>query len=262
LAQLEKLRVVKRLLDAGHRPGRIVPLALDQLQALSDEIPDLPGSDAADGMDAQDLESYIALIREHDSARLRGALTRHLSRVGVAHFVTAVLPPLGAAVGDAWLRGQMEIFEEHLYSEVVQVVMRSAIASVPETTNPESLRVLLSTFPGEPHGLGILLAEALLTVEGCRCTSLGPQTPLWDLVLAARAIRADVVALSFTGCMNPNQIVEGLVELRSKLPPGVQVWAGGPAPVLFRRPLEGVQAFADLRSLAQAVSSARLTSGS
>lgn len=257
MVQLEKLRVVKRLLDAGHRPGRIVPLALDQLQALSELIPESPLSDTRDGMDAQDLAAYVALIRAHDSAQLRRALTRHLSRVGVASFVTSVLPPLGAAVGDAWLRGQMEIFEEHLYSEAVQVVLRGAIASVPEPTGDDSLRVLLTTFPGEPHGLGLLMAEALLTLEGCRCTSLGPQTPLWDIVLASRALRADVVALSFTGCMNPNQIAQGLAELRAKMPPSVQIWAGGSASVLHRRPLEGVQAFVDLRSLTQAVNSAR-----
>lgn len=258
LAQLEKLRVVKRLLDAGHRPGRIVPLALDQLQALSDQIQDSPVSDTGSTMDAQDLASYVALIRSHDASRLRRALTLHLSRVGVAQFVTSVLPPLGAAVGDAWLRGQMEIFEEHLYSEAVQVVMRSAIASVPEPAEHDSLHVLLSTFPGEPHGLGLLMAEALLAVEGCRCTSLGPQTPLWDIVLASRAVQADVVALSFTGCINPNQISQGLAELRAKLPRQVQLWVGGHAPVLHRRPLEGVQAFSDLQSLVQAVQSARL----
>ena len=253
LSEVEKLRIVKRLLDAGHRPGRIVPLSLEQLQSLADQTVDQPlrGREAA--LDFEDLHVHIELIRAHDAARLRSELTRLLSRVGVSRFVTEVVAPLNAAVGDAWIRGQMEIFEEHMYTEIVQVVLRAAIASVPEPTAPDSPRVLLSTFPGEPHGLGLLMAEAVLALEGCRCVSLGVQTPLWDLVLAAGAFRSDIVAISFTGCVSPNQVVDSLTELRAKLPARVALWVGGSAPVLYRRPVAGVEPFASLADIPTAV---------
>lgn len=253
LPQVDKLRVIKRLLDAGHRPGRIVPLSLDQLQAIAEQTVDQPlrGSDTA--LASDDIRSHLALIRTHDITRLRAELMRLLSRFGVARFVVEVLAPLNAAVGDAWMRGQMEVFEEHLYTETVQVVLRGAIAAMPEAADAAAPRVLLSTFPGEPHGLGLLMAEALLALEGCRCVSLGVQTPLWDIVLASAACRSDVVALSFTGCTSPNLIVDGLAELRGKLPARVALWAGGSAPVLHRRPVAGVQAFSDLVSLPAAV---------
>ena len=94
-------------------------------------------------------------------------------------------------------------------------------------------------------------------LEGCRCVSLDVQTPVWDLVLAAKALRSDLVALSFTGCMGPNQIASGLAELHAKLPPGVAVWAGGSAPVLSRRPVAGVQAFASLADVPAAIRNLR-----
>ena len=253
LVEVEKLRIVRRLLDAGHRPGRIVPLALHQLQELADQTVDQPLRQPAALLAMDELRAHIDIIRSHDARRLRAELTRLLSRVGVARFVTEVVAPLNTAVGDAWIRGQLEIFEEHLYTEAVQVVLRAAIAGVPEPADPDSPRVLLSTFPAEPHGLGLLMAEALLVLEGCRCVSLGVQTPVWDLVLAAKALRSDLVALSFTGCMGPNQIASGLAELRAKLPPSVAVWAGGSAPVLIRRPVAGVQAFASLAEVPAAI---------
>jgi hypothetical protein len=37
LADVEKLRIIKRLLDAGHRPGRVVTQSLEQLQAISEQ---------------------------------------------------------------------------------------------------------------------------------------------------------------------------------------------------------------------------------
>ncbi len=253
LQDVEKLRIVKRLLDAGHRPGRIVPLSLEQLQMLAEQTVDQPVRNVDSTLDIDDLRAHLDLIRGHDQARLRSELARLLSRMGVTRFVTDVVGPLNTAVGDAWLRGQMEVWEEHLYTETVQVVLRGAIASLPEPTAADAPRVLLTTLPSEPHGLGLLMAEAMLAMEGCRCVSLGVQTPVWDIVLAATACRSDIVALSFSGATNPNQTLDSLVELRNKLPPQVRVWAGGTAPVLHRRPPEGVQPFATLTDVPEAL---------
>ena len=260
--QVEKLRLIKRLLDAGHRPGRIVPLPYAELLGLNMgsnlAAAHAQAHDSAPGL--ADLQGYIALIRRHDARGLRASLTRALSRTGVASFVTQVVGPLNGAVGDAWIRGQMEIFEEHLYTEAVQVVLRQAIAGIPEAAPESAPRVLLTTFPGEPHGLGLLMAEAMFALEGCACMSLGVQTPLWDTVLAAQAHRSEILALSFTGCMNPNQVFDGLVELRRKLPAHVRIWAGGSAPVLFRRRVEGVDPLASLDEVAEGVRRWRQTS--
>jgi methanogenic corrinoid protein MtbC1 len=262
LADVDKLRVLKRLLDVGHRPGRIVPLALPALQLLAEQTLDLPLRAAEPGPAAADLGGLLSLVRGHDIAALRAELTRAISRLGVARFVLEVAGPLSAAVGDAWLRGQMEVFEEHACTEALQAVLRQAVAGIPGPASPGGPCVLLSTFPGEPHGLGLLMAEALLALEGCRCVGLGVQTPLWDIVLAAGAYRADIVALGFTGCMNPNQVVDGLAELRRKLPPAVQLWAGGGAPVLVRRTMPGVLPLGSLQELPAALSHWREGAGS
>ena len=257
LGQVEKLRFIRRLLDAGHRPGRIVPMALETLQSLTEQTVDQPLRTAQTVLGMDGLRTHIELIRTHDALRLRRELTRLLARVGVSRFVSEVVAPLSTAVGDAWIRGQLQTFEEHLYTEVVQTVLRAAMANIPESDNADSPRVLLSTFPGEPHSLGLLMAEALLALEGCRCVSLGAQTPLWDLVLAAGALRSNIVALSFSGCMNPNQVADGLAELRAKLPATVALWAGGSAPVVQRRPVPGVQAFNTLADIPAALQQLR-----
>ncbi len=253
LEQVEKLRVVKRLLDAGHRPGRIVPLPLAELQELTDNTVDQPTRAVNVVGSAVDARAFLDLLHQHDPVGLRHELVGTLTRLGLERFMVELVGPLNAAVGDAWIRGQMEIFEEHLYTETMQGLFRHAIAHIPEASGQGHPRVLLTTFPGEPHGMGLLMAEAMMAMEGCRCISLGVQTPLWDIVLAAQAYKADVVALSFTGCMNPNQVVDGLAELRTKLPPPVALWAGGSAPVLHRRRIEGVEPFESLQSIPAAL---------
>jgi MerR family transcriptional regulator, light-induced transcriptional regulator len=265
LAEVEKLRLLKRLLDAGHRPGRIVQLPVAELQQITEQTVDQPLRSVEVALGSDDLRSHLALIRSHDPQGLRAALSRLLARFGVARFVVDVVGPLNAAVGDAWIRGQMEIFEEHMYTEVLQVVLRQAIAALPSMQSlpallpaQEPTRVLLTTLPSEPHGLALLMVEAMLALDGCQCVSLGVQTPLWDVVLAAQALRSDIVALSFSGCTNPNQIVESLTELRGKLSPRTQLWAGGSAPALQRRSIDGVRAFSSLEDLPAALLAFRL----
>lgn len=244
--QVEKLRVLKRLLDAGHRPGHVVMLELEQLQAMSARPSGR--SPAAGDQRPAEIEACLELLRSHDVDSLKRLLSQAQLRMGLAGFIRGILVPLNTLVGEAWMRGDLEIYQEHVFSEVQQGILRKAMAGLadPGFSRP---RVLLGSFPGEPHGLGLLMAEALLATEGAHCVALGVQTPLWDIVLAARGFASDIVALGFSGCMNPNQIVDGLAELRSKLPPTVLIWAGGSAPVLFRRPIAGVKVLGDLDAI-------------
>ena len=239
LEQVEKLRIVKRLMDGGHRPGRLVPMPMDELQRLSDNTVDSPQT-LFKGLVAPDPKPYIALMRSHDTEALRRSLLLSLARIGLSRFITEVVVPLNTMVGDAWMRGQLEIFEEHAYTECLYGILRVALSNIPQAAACDRPRVLLATVPNEPHGLGLLLAECLLTLDGARCVSLGAKTPLWDISLAATAYKSDIVVLGFTGCMNPNQVVDGLTELRSKLGPTTELWVGGSSPVLHRRKIEGV----------------------
>lgn len=251
LDQVEKLRLLKKLMDAGHRPGKIVPYSMDELQRLTEGIAPQPERASSAG-EVQDLRIYLELVKAHEVEELRRALSQSLMRTGLARFVVDVVAPLNQLVGDAWMRGYFEIFEEHMYTETIQVVLRNAINTIPEPQiHLKVPRVLLTTFPQEPHGLGLLMAEAMFALEGCKCMSLGTQTPIWDIVLAAQAQRADIVALSFTACLNPNQVLEGLTELRSKLPAAMHVWVGGSCPVLYRKPVLGVKPVPNLDSLRQ-----------
>jgi DNA-binding transcriptional MerR regulator/methylmalonyl-CoA mutase cobalamin-binding subunit len=251
LEQVDKLRTLKRLLDLGHRPGRIVGQSIDELQRLARSSGNAAAR-ALQQMHAQDdLTALIALLTEHRIEELRGQLSQKLLRMGLARFVAEIVAPLNEMVGEAWTRGKVQIFEEHLYTETVQGLLRNAIGTIPRVDARP--RVLLTTFPQEPHGLGLLMAEAMFALDGCHCISLGVQTPVWDILLAAEAQRADIVALSFSAAVNPHQAIEGLAELRAKLPPSVEVWAGGSCPALHRRPPAEVLALRALEDIGPAV---------
>ena len=252
IEQVDKLRVVRRLMDAGYRPGKIIGLSVEDLQALAAESIGSPRSFAEAAAEQEDLQRFIDIVKSHDVELLRKSLSQATLKLGLERFVMDVAAPLNRMVGDAWARGYFEVFEEHLYTESMQVILRNAISTIP--TPGQRPRVLLTTFPQEAHGLGLLMAEALLSLEGCRCTSLGVQTPIWDIVLAATSQHVDVVALSFSAVLNPNVILDGLSELRSKLPRTTEIWAGGQCPVLQRKPPKDVGVLPELSDIRPALS--------
>jgi methanogenic corrinoid protein MtbC1 len=250
--QVDKLRVIRRLMDAGHRPGRIIGLPIETLQQLAAQATESPRAGAElRTAEHEDLQRYIELTKAHEVEALRRALSQAALRMGLDRFVMEVAAPLNRMVGEAWARGYFEVFEEHLYTESMQVVLRNAISTVPAASSRP--RVLLTTFPNESHSLGLLMVEALLALEGCRCLSLGVQTPIWDIVLAATSQNADIVALSFTASLSPNMVLDGLAELRTKLPRSTELWAGGQSPILLRKPPEGVRVMRELQDIPEAL---------
>jgi MerR family transcriptional regulator, light-induced transcriptional regulator len=254
IAQVEKLRIIKRLMDQGHRPGRIVAQSMDALQHLSRGEASLQSNQSmVAAVGREDLTAYITLLQTQDHEGIRRELLKTLSQHGLQKFVTNVVAPLTSLVGETWARGDLAVHEEHLYTECVSSLMRQAIAAIPKPALGGEPVVLLTTFPQEAHGLGLLMVESLLTLHGCRCVSLGTQTPVRDIAQAAAAYGAEVVALSFSLNMNPNHVVDGLTELNALLPSAVEVWAGGSAPVLRRRHIERVVVLHDLVSISEAV---------
>lgn len=251
---VERLRVVKRLMDAGHRPGRLMAMSPEARQALAEGVAPAPSSGAADAMppsaaDMTALAGCLELIRALDAAGLRRHLGHDLASRGLTRFLVDVLAPLSVAVGEAWMRGELAVYEEHMFTRCAQGVLDQALAGLPEPARDARPRVLLATLPGEPHGLGLQMAELALALEGARCLSLGVQTPLADIGQAALAFRADVVALSISGCTSPRGTLADLRELRGRLRPAQALWVGGRAPAVRRRPVDGVLTIDGLEAL-------------
>jgi DNA-binding transcriptional MerR regulator/methylmalonyl-CoA mutase cobalamin-binding subunit len=248
--QVEKLRMIKRLMDRGQRPGKLVAHTLQALQELCGGSGEMQAG-APGGAVAAELQVVLDLIKHHQVAELRKHLSQGLMRQGLHHFLTGTVGPMNEQVGNAWRSGQFQIYEEHLYTETLQGVLRGAIGTMPDAGRPP--RVLLTTLPTEQHNLGLLMAEAMFSLEGASCISLGTQTPVWDIALAARAQNIHVVALSFSAAFPSAQVCDGLQALRNQLPTEVGIWAGGNNPGLGRRRIAGVTVLESLDSVAPAL---------
>lgn len=252
--QVARLRLIARLLSRGMRPGRLVGLDESALQELARSSAPAPSPAVAAGT-TRERADLLALLRRHDITALRRSLQQAAVRMGLGSFVRDLVAPLTHEVGEAWMRGDIQMFEEHMYTECLLAQLRAAVSALGTQNSSGQPRVLLTTLPQEPHGLGLLMAETLLALEGCECVPLGVQTPILEIARAAQANRADIVALSFSPLLPGQQVLQGLAELRQVLPARVALWAGGSHPIL-RRPLpDGVTAVTELGAIAPLLAS-------
>lgn len=244
IEQLERLRLIKRLMDQGHRPGKLICESLENLAALGPKHPlrelEVPLTDAAG------LEELMALIKQHDTSAYLQAMQQRLARQGLQIFVQDTVAPLTERVGLAWESGRFAVFEEHLFTELTKRVLRQAIATLPPVARRP--RVILTSVPDEAHSLGLLMVESLFALEGVDCVPLGTQTPLTDIVRAAEAHQADIVGLSFSIAFPFRQISGIVLQLREHLPQHTALWIGGAGSQRLS-PMDGVQI---LPSLAEA----------
>lgn len=246
---VNRLRIVRRLVDQGWRPGKLLSASEDELRNIIDAEP-------VAGVPTLLTGEILAAIRSHDVGGLRAILHGALLEKGLQRMVGDLVAPLNVNIGEAWLRGELGIADEHFYTEQIQSFLRGTLAGYARTGKPP--RVLLTTLPEEEHSLGLLMVEVMLVTEGTQCCSLGPRMPLSDIRTSAVTSDTDIVALSFSAAYPARQATAGMRALRTSLPEHVEIWAGGAGARDALRNIPGVCIIGSISEVCDAVTRWRL----
>lgn len=188
--------------DAAFSPGELLERLAEQVDALN-----RPGA--------------IELALESVSS----------GRIGVADLYTQVLGPLLGRIGSRWQHGTERVWQEHFASHVVRTIIE---ALYPIVVREASLvprngqTVLLVCPPREEHELGARMLSDRFELAGWNAVFLGADTPLAEIVAAARAVRANLVALSVSTVYERVELRSFIDTLRDALPK-TRIAIGGPA---------------------------------
>lgn len=218
---VERLTLIARAQKAGYRAGEVIGKSYDELKAL------LVDTLAVERPIAEptSLESLLEALRRDDADRLRAELRRAVATLGPRQFITDVAGPLVQRVGEEWAARRLEVRHEHLLSETLSTQLRLLLSAYEGTTEPPI--VLLSTLPDEQHGLGLEMAALYCALSGATPRLLGVDTPVDQLLEAARALRADVIGLSISPASDLRTASAHLQLLLDGLPAEVELWLGG-----------------------------------
>ncbi len=244
---VDQLLLIKRLLEAGFRPGQVVgmtPAGLEKLElGLVLSVPVVGGDESTD--------AFIERLNRTDMAGFRVLLAERRARGTLADFVRDTVAPLLISVGDAWRRKEIEIHHEHLCTCCIERYLHAEILKFKPRNGLPS--VLFALPPGEHHLIGLLMAEAVIAERGARTISIGADIPLSNLTRAAISCKAEVVALSFSFAYPAREVVPTLRHLRRLLPSPIQIWAGGAGLAGIRKPPKGVRIFSQFNEVVDAL---------
>ena len=238
--QLRRLQRIRRLLDQGLRPGKVVVLDDADLDLLEAEL-------YPDDSTNESIEHILNVLQSSDGSELEETLSHIYQQQGMEAFITETVIPLLYTVGERWAKGKLQIFEEHLMSEVLTRFLNSEISSL--QINTRKPRVLLATLPGEEHTLGLLMFAALLSARNINVTNLGGEVPLGQIVLAVDRLNADVLGLTFSAAYKYENIRSNINELRDSIPENVDLWLGGEGVKRMRKLPRGVTRFTSFDKL-------------
>ena len=198
---------------------------------------------------ALDSDQLVALLESDDPLALRSWLQNQLVTLGLRAFIHNVMAPANLALGEAWADGKLEIYQEHLYTELMKSLIRQAL--VEHYRDGGRPKVMLTTMQGEAHSLGLLMVEALLRTGGAEVIPFGTEMPIRDIRKAAVSHTVDVIALSFSCNFRSDEAIAMLTGLRQRIDPRIRIWVGGAAfPAEVHMP-EGVELIGSLLVLEQ-----------
>ncbi|MHC5012028.1 MAG: MerR family transcriptional regulator [Planctomycetota bacterium] len=235
--QVRWLRRVAEGLALGHRPGAVVPLgeeALDALLRASARKTDL-GAETA---------HLLELARAFRGPEIASALRVHWEPAAPLRFLTEHVAPFLYAIGRQWADGDLGIRHEHHASEAVEDLLRELRSRyAPDDWGPA---ILLTSLSGERHGLGLHMAALVAASERCDVNVLGVDTPLDEIVRSARETDAALVGLSISLATGGVDTDREVAALRRALPDSIRLVVGGDGARGVRRGPRGVNYVRDL----------------
>ena len=236
LATIPRLRRIAEALARGHRAGQVVPASEADLRRLLAAALPAPAPSRADFPATGDVPQLLRLVESFESDRLTHAVLSASARLGPLPFLESVVAPLLRAVGEGWEKGRLQVRHEHFVSERLGDVLRSLRLPLEERAGGPL--VVLSTLPGETHGLGLQMAALVVAFAGCRVLYLGTETPVPDMVTLTRDLGARALALSVSASGRKPRTAALLRKVRGMLLPahGAARRRRGSARALPRRP--------------------------
>jgi len=235
---LERLKLVRSAIQAGHRASVALSASEAELRALLASTPELsltvvarpaaePSGENADDTDqhAVSVTRCLDLIARFDGRGLDRELTSSLAAVGALRLMEQRIAPMLVEVGERWSRGELRVCHEHFASERLHEFLARQWRPLSDAaTGPISI---CATPAGEHHTLGLQMAAYALALNNVRVVYLGANLPAIDLAQALQQHAARVAVLSAARGADAGRLARECAQLRAAVGPDTTLLTGG-----------------------------------
>ncbi|MDH3622549.1 MAG: MerR family transcriptional regulator [Myxococcales bacterium] len=224
-ADVERLRLLHKLVGSGHSIGGIAKLPDGDLRHMAAAFP-APSTQPALRHLPEVRERVLAAIEHLRTDEAEQILSRAALSTEPTDFLKEVVGPILVEVGDRWERGELRIAHEHACSTVMRGLLFSLMRLYP--TNDARRRVVVATPAKEDHELGALMVAMLAAMHGWNVLYLGPNLPAKEIAYAVTDTDAQLLMLSITN-LKPKDSEREIAAIESALSERVRILVGGRA---------------------------------
>jgi methanogenic corrinoid protein MtbC1 len=224
-ADVERLRLLHKLVQSGHSIGGIANLPDGDLRGMTAAAPSTSIQTASQHL--PELRGRVMAAVE--SLRIQEAeqmLTSAALSTEPCEFLKSVVGPVLVEIGERWERGELRIVHEHACSTLMRGLLFSLMRLYP--ANDAQRRVVVGTPAKEDHELGAMMVAMLAAMHGWSVLYLGPDLPAEELAYAVNDIKADLLMLSVTNLKQKASQKE-ITAIENSIPERVRILVGGRA---------------------------------
>ena len=219
-AEVERLLLVARLLHSGYAIRDLVDRTIQDLTALAAEPKRAAPTTAGEVLRDRLWQAVV----DRDMDAFRRVAGEAMATMDAPVVADEVIAPVMRAIGDGWSDGSIPISLEHVASATIRQMLMSVGSA--QSWARGGLVTAFTTWGGEQHELGALLAWYIAIATGSRAIYLGANLPTDECAAAARLTQAEILVISTIARSKGEDAAEALKVLARTAPPQTKIWVG------------------------------------
>lgn len=235
LSDVEKLRLICTLKNAGHSLPRIANLSLPELTQLLSNTSEGPSGNkqvfVKPMSPSSQLENLFQSISTNNFDQLASQLKMLQLQLDAKSFLLEIVSPLLRNLGQKVMQGELDIFHEHAVSALLKHILTGLLYATERATDFRNQNpIIFATPEGDHHEFGALMASILAMVNGHRVFYLGSNMPADSLSKAADVMTSALIVVACSApaeSLSPHRLHQFLGTLLKGLPEHTQLWLGG-----------------------------------
>lgn len=245
--EIDRLLILKSLIDTGHSIGQVADLSFDELRSLATTEDASFGKGRATQFDLSSersiVSSCISAVELLRGEVLRDLLTRASSTHGALRMLSQVVVPLVEEIGLRCMDGRLSIAQEHLATAVIKAHLDDVRTLM---TSPDQAPTILVTTPqNQIHEIGALIVSIVAALQSWSVLYLGPNLPAAEIVNAVMRSRSSALCLSIVHPLDDKLLEQELRWIRQGLGPSFPIFVGGQGAASYLDTLSAVEAIVE-----------------
>jgi DNA-binding transcriptional MerR regulator/methylmalonyl-CoA mutase cobalamin-binding subunit len=193
---LATLSTMRRLVSDGWSPAEAAHALLSGTAPAAEDVAvarEAPSDDRPNAITY--MQRFLSSAATLDTVGIEESLDGGFALGSFEHVVDSWLFPTLEALGEGWVRGEIDVAGEHAASEAVHRRLSAAYAAAGSRSRGPAVVVGLPS--GSQHDLGALAFATAIRRRGMDVLYLGADVPVssWETAVRSRAARAAVLSV-------------------------------------------------------------------